>query len=998
MTPITSVHRQSPRTRISLIHVAVRGALLAAAALPFAAAQAAGSTPAQSQPLLAASAADQQQISTGATGVSGNTNGTTSNSSQETQLQAVVVKGIRESLAQSEAIKELSDQEVDAITAQDLGQFPDSDVAESLSHIPGVAIDRDETGSGSEVTIRGFGPAFNTVLINGQELPTATSSAVTGTGGREFNFDVLPTDQITKSLVYKTAEAWQPDGAIGGLIELETAHPLDFNGFKATAKVQGSETSLDTKVTPNEFVLVSDTFDDNRLGALISFASTDEDTRTRTLSVSGWALPGVTGTALPAPLTPNTLMPVSIDYAVNTYEVKRENVNASLQWKPSDNLKITLDGVYNRYEEFARAQQLGLYFDGNPILANPAPTVGPDGVVQTFTADSHEDAIEGQQGGQVSPQYLRSLNLKIEGSLFDNNLTWALDGSDSRNVADDYTDPNLFTVLGFPLQASFTNTDGTGIPSATTSPSNLIDPGAIKAHYTAVTGSYSQNDIRQLTLDGTLHGSDAWGPVSDLRFGAYGQKNSYDTYSTYNEDSICAYCGYGVSVPGSLVSAFTMPNMGGPYTGTYPSSFLTYNPQAYIAYLDSAAGFAARDAADGLAPGTSAALIGEDNFMPLNPLTNKQAIAQVTEKTYALYLQADFDGTLAEHSWGGNVGVRWVRTEEDAVGYSQVLSDITPIPNDPTGDNAIYADNGATLEVAGSHSYNHLLPSANFRFSLTHQLLLRAAVSESLARPEPALLSPVLNYGGSILAPDNLVATGGNPNLKPYTSRNYDLSLEWYYSRDGYLAASVFRKDLNNFIETVTASTLSVPIVNSQHLSQFPNNVATFQFDGPTNIGQAHVSGVELSAQHMFSYLPAPLDGLGFNANATILSTSAGLNSAGAASSNAETFGLTGLGDYQNVSLIYQKYGVGARLTYDHRNNYITGIGTGGIPLDRVFVKGYGTLDMQINYDVTKNFTVSFSGTNLTDTVIQEYVDRTDEFNSLLNYGRRFTLSGKVTF
>jgi iron complex outermembrane recepter protein len=986
MRPISSVHRQSPRTRTSLIHIAVRGALLAAAALPFASAQAAGSAPA-SQPLPAANA-DQQQISAGD---SGNVTDTSSNSKQEQQLQEVVVKGIRQSLAQSEAIKQLSDQEVDAITAQDLGQFPDSDVAESLSHIPGVAIDRDETGSGSEVTIRGFGPQFNTVLINGQQLPTQT-------GGREFNFDVLPTDQITKSLVYKTSEAWQPDGAIGGLVELETAHPLDFNGPRATAKVQGSETSLDTKVTPNAFVLLSDTFDENRLGALISFASTDEDTRTRTLSVSGWALPGVSGTALPPPLTAKTLMPVSIDYANDTYEVKRQNVNASLQWKPNDDLKITLDGMYNRYEEFARAQQLGLYFDGNPILANPAPTVFPDGVVQSFTADSHEDAIEGEQGGQVSPQYLRSLNLKVEGDSFDHHLTWALDGSDARNVADNYTDPAIFAVLGFPLQATFTNTDGTGIPSATTSPSNLIDPGAIKAHYTEVSGTYSQNDIRQVTLDGTWHGADSWGPVTDLRFGAYGQKNSYDTYSTYNADSVCAYCGYGVSVPASLVSAFTMPNMGGPYSGAYPSAFLTYDPKAYVAYLDSPAGFAARDAADGLTPGTSAALIGGDNFMPLNPLTNKQAIAQVTEKTYALYLQADFDGTLGEHAWGGNLGVRWVHTEDNAVGYSQVLSDITPIPNDPTGLNAIYADNGATLAVAGSHSDNHILPSANFRFNLTHELLLRAAVSESLARPEPSLLSPVLNYGGSILAPDNLVASGGNPNLKPYTARNYDLSLEWYYSRDGYLAASAFRKDLRNFIETVTASTLSVPIANSQHLAQFPNNVATFQFNGPTNIGRASVQGVELSAQHMFSYLPAPFDGFGFNANATIMSTSAGLNSGGATSASQETFGLTGLGDYQNLSLIYQKYGIGARITYDHRNNYIYGVGTGGIPLDRVFVKGYGTLDAQLNYDVTKNFTVSLSATNLTDTVIQQYTDRTDEFNSLLNYGRRYTLSGKVTF
>jgi iron complex outermembrane recepter protein len=986
----------NPRARMSLIHIAVRGALLAGAALPFASARAAGPIPAQTQPLLAAGGADRQQVGTAATADSGTASGTNSNSKKEAQLQEVVVKGIRESLAQSEAIKELSDQELDAITAQDLGQFPDSDVAESLSHIPGVAIDRDETGSGSEVTIRGFGPQFNTVLINGQQLPTQTGGATTG--GREFNFDVLPTDQITKSLVYKTAEAWQPDGAIGGLVELETAHPLDFNGPRATAKVQGSETSLDTKVTPNAFVLLSDTFDEDRLGALISFASTDEDTRTRTLSVSGWALPGVTGAALPPPLTANTLMPVSIDYAINTYEIKRQDVNASLQWKPSENLKVTLDGMYNRYEETARAQQLGLYFDGNPILATPAPTVFPDGVVQSFTGDSHEDAIEGEQGGQVSPQYLRSLNLKIEGQLFDHRLSWALDGSDSRNVADNYTNPAIFAVLGFPLQATFTNTNGVGIPSATTSPSNLIDPGAVKAHYTAVTGTYSQNDIRQLTLDGTWHGPDSWGPLTDLRFGAYGQRNYYDTYSTYNTDSICAYCGYGVSVPASLVSAYAMPNMGGPYTGAYPSAFLTYDPKAYIAYLDSPAGFAARDAADGLAPGTSAALIGQDNFMPLNPLTNKQAIAAVTEKTYALYLQADFDGTLAEHSWGGNLGVRWVRTEDDAVGYSQVLSDITPIPNDPTGLNAIYAQNGATLEVAGSHSYSHLLPSANFRFNLTHKLLLRAAVSESLARPEPALLSPVLSYGGSILAPDNLVASGGNPDLKPYTARNYDLSLEWYYSRDGYLAASVFRKDLRDFIETVTASTLSVPIVNSQHLAQFPNNVATFQFNGPTNIGQAHVSGVELSAQHMFSYLPAPFDGLGVNANATILSTSAGLNSAGATSSTQEAFGLTGLGDYQNLSLIYQKYGIGARITYDHRNDYIYQIGTGGIPLDRVFVKGYGTLDAQINYDVTKYFTVSLSGTNLTDTVIQQYVDRTNEFSNLLNYGRRFTLSGKVSF
>jgi len=338
-----------------------------------------------------------------------------------------------------------------------------------------------------------------------------------------------------------------------------------------------------------------------------------------------------------------------------------------------------------------------------------------------------------------------------------------------------------------------------------------------------------------------------------------------------------------------------------------------------------------------------------------------------------------------------------LRTQDTAVGYSQILSDITPIPNDPTGLNGIYAQNGATLRLSGDHSYNYALPSANFRLNLTRELMLRAAVSESLARPEPSLLSPTINYGGAILAPDNLVAKGGNPDLKPYTTRNYDLSLEWYYSRDGYLAASAFRKDLRNFIEYLD-SPLTVPIANSKNLSQFPNNTASFEFNGPTNIGQAHVNGLELSALHMFSYLPAPWDGFGVNANATIMSTNAGLNSAAASSTTQQTFGLTGLGDYQNLSLIYQKYGLGARLTYNHRNNYIYQVGTGVEPLDAVYVKGYGTLDAQLNYDVTKNFVVSLSGTNLTDSSIQEYVNRTDEFFSFLNYGRRYTLSGKVTF
>ncbi|MFZ0550634.1 MAG: TonB-dependent receptor, partial [Steroidobacteraceae bacterium] len=375
-----------------------------------------------------------------------------------------------------------------------------------------------------------------------------------------------------------------------------------------------------------------------------------------------------------------------------------------------------------------------------------------------------------------------------------------------------------------------------------------------------------------------------------------------------------------------------------------------------------------------------------------------QSLATVVEKTTAAYVQGDFNGDdLFGLSWGGNLGVRFVHTEEASVGYGQILTDITAIPNDPTGDNAIYANSGATIKQGASSSYNYALPSLNFRLNLPRDLVLRAAASKSLARPEPNQLTPVVNYGGGILAPTNLAATGGNPNLRPYTSVNYDLGLEWYYQPGGYLAIDGFDKKLTNFIEYVE-SPLSVPIVNSEHLPQFANNVATFNLTAPTNIGSANVHGVELSAQHMFNYLPSPFDGFGINANATILSTNAGINSGSGAGSSTQTFGLTGLGDYQNLTLIYQKYGFGMRLAYSHRNTYIYQIGDPYNDLAPIYIKGYGELDAQVSYQINEHVIVALSGTNLTKSVLQEYDTRPDEFLSLLNYGARYELSVRAAF
>lgn len=914
-------------------------------------------------------------------------------------LHEVIVTGLRASLMQSMQLKENANQVLDAISAQDIGQFPDSDVAESLSRLPGIAIDRDGTGAGNKVTVRGFGPAFNVVLVNGQQLPTQS-------GGREFNFDSLPSDAITKAVVYKTSEAWQPDGAIGGLVELHTAQPFDFNGPKAIAKLSANMASQNSKVEPAGFLLLSNTFDHKKFGALFSIGEQEQATTAYQMDSGGWWQMPVNVTGAPTAVWQNpgnhtgqptsVLMPDTVQIQNNYYNVKRLNLNAAVQWRVTSNITATLDGMYNKFTQRNLDQSLGLYVDGNPI--NNGVVVRPDGVVQNFTVASHADLIQSTQGDQISPQYLRSLRFRLNGKSFGGTLLWDIDASDASNSASDYTDPSLFTVAGFPIPVSYTSNNGFGVPTLATSQA-LTDISLPKAHYVAVQGNYDDNNIRQVTTDETWINPDSWKPLTDIRFGAYWQRNNFYTFSSYNAGDICAYCGYSAQLPSYLFTPTSIPsNFTGPYSGSFPTTWLAYNPAQYLAFLDSSTAFTEQDTAAGLPPGTTqAAVQGSGGYAPQTLGQALQSLATVVEKTTAAYVQGDFNGHLFGLSWGGNLGVRFVHTQDSSVGYGQVLQDITAIPNDPTGDYAIYANNGATLAVARNHSYNYVLPSLNFRLNLPYKVVLRAAASKSLARPEPSMLSPVVNYGGGILAPTALAASGGNPDLKPYTSMNYDFGAEWYYGRGGYVAVDGFVKKLSNFIEYVQSS-LAVPITNSQHLPQFPNNVATFAFTGPTNVGSANVRGVEISAQHMFTYLPAPFDGLGVNANATILSTNAGINSAGTAAAGTQAFGLTGLGDYQNVTLIYQKYGIGFRLAYSHRNAYIYQIGDGYNLLAPVYIKGYGELDGQISYRINRHVIVALSGTNLSNSVLQEYDTRTDEFLSLLNYGSRYELSVRAAF
>jgi len=905
----------------------------------------------------------------------------TGSDGQAPDVQEVVVTGIRASLERAMDIKRDADVVVDSISAEDIGKFPDANVAESLQRITGVAIDRNQVGEGQTVTIRGFGPTFNTVLVDGRQLPTQT-------GHRSFDFDTLPADLINGADVFKTSAASQNDGGIGGLMNLHTARPLDLKKLTAIASIKGEKDDLSgSHAEPQGFLLLSDTFADGTFGALGSLSLQERSAPTNRAFTGNWfqtdfpQLPG----------DPTGFMPQQIDVIALDAFYRRIGGHGVLQWKPNDQLTMTLDGLYDKYEIHSESSEIGWYF-GPTTLASG--TFDKNGVLTSFTTNDqlHTDYIrEHQNTSLLSPTLLKQLGYNAKWNSSDNQFVANLDLNVAKNTVSGGTEPRYFTVAGFPTSVTYTGNGGVGIPSLTSLgiPSQGIpaatytDPSLLQTHFIQQQALDNSDQINEAHLD--LQWNAHMSVLQDVRSGLYYQNRilKADTLTTHGSAQ-CAYCGYNTPAPTGLFSKFNGPSGFGGYGSSLPGQWLSYDPGAYMDYLLTPAAMAAEDAAKGLTPGsTNAALTtgGANGFAP----TDGSSSYAVTEKIESFYVQFDLGGTVAGLPWSANIGGRYVHTKETSHGYTQELEDLLPIQGDPSEFNPVYANGGELLYVSASHTYNNFLPSANFKLNITDQLIARAAVSRSLTRPDMYDLRPVINY--NVLRPGEMQASGGNPDLRPYLSDNYDLSLEWYFSRSSYASIGGFRKNIKDFVSNAY-STLPQHIINSQGIALYPDGVVNFQFNAPTNSQSAYAEGLELALQHTFTWLPSPFDGLGFNANATFMHSDAQLNAANTASN----FALTGLGNSQNFILFYEKGPVGVRFAYNYRDTFLSGTA----PI--TYTKGYGQLDAQASYKVTDNVLVTLAAANLTNAVQQTYDRYVNEFDSLNEFGRRYSVGVRVSF
>jgi TonB-dependent receptor len=323
------------------------------------------------------------------------------------------------------------------------------------------------------------------------------------------------------------------------------------------------------------------------------------------------------------------------------------------------------------------------------------------------------------------------------------------------------------------------------------------------------------------------------------------------------------------------------------------------------------------------------------------------------------------------------------------VGNQQKLLQIFSDSPNPTQYGTVFDTNGTGFQSESNH-YLKLLPNLNLTLKWTDQLLTRFGVSETMSRPELKDLSPRLSYAD--LRPGALNATGGNIGLKPYTSTNADISIEYYFGSLNYLTVAGFRKEVQDFIVT-DSQTEVIPVAintqNSDSLLDKTNGTATFNVQRPRNADVATVDGVELGAQYVFDF------GLGVTANATILHSNAQISSN---SSIKTLFAIPGLGNSKNVQVFYEHGPVEIRASWSRRDEFLETLVNPKAGVEPVFTEKFDQLDGRIAYHFTDRYSVFAEGTNILNEKIRKRGRYSNQFILSDETGPRYALGVRASF
>ena len=934
-------------------------------------------------------------------------------------VEVIEVSGIRSSVAKSMDVKRSSAGVVDAISAEDIGDFPDTNLAESLQRITGVSIDR-SGGEGQLITVRGFGPQFNTVLVNGRQMASENDS-------RAFSFDTIASELVSSLDVHKTSTATMQSGGVGSTININTARPFALNGFKMAGSVKGVYDENSEETTPQFSGLISNTFNDDTFGVLLAVSHQERETRLNQAQMDGW----LENVGVPNPVTQsgdawtgNVFSPRNYDHKVTFEERTRTNANLVFQYAPNDKLVVTADALYSDFDVESEATSYGHWFtapniqgvgdDGSLFDENGnrrSPTVDANGtIVDLYQEVGLATDMHAKTFDRLTDTYAIGLNFDYQYS--DNlNLSFDLSHSEAEREANNGGGDQL-SLIGYanrvrfqvddnilPVASMFaspndniysgqqeldgaivTGPDGFPIYNPALTPdgvSNHLDEANSRAHVMLRRGWAVEDEVSQLRFDGE-YVTDGSG-LTEIRFGAQysSETKSLTRWDNEGVGIHCTYCGYPdlPEIPAGSQYVFDagsdfLSDVSG--SGRMPTSWLAHDGEANFAFLESYYQSVNGDS------------ISFDAVRRNNSF-------EVEEDIISTYMEFDFEGEVADMFLSATAGVRYEMTDVTVNGTQAPITGLTIL--DQT---EMLAGFGDAQSIATESDYDVLLPNFSVRLEITDDLIARFAASSTITRPTLNSMSPVTVITTTRQGGD-LTSTSGNPALEPFKSDNLDLSLEYYYDEASYASIGYFRKLVSNFIvnsqedktfELADGSLLTDPSTGTNASApDAGDDVAVFTNTLPNNGEDATVDGFELALQHTFD------NGFGVLANGTIVDSDAELDPFDI----NQVFALTGLSDSYNLVAFYETDDYQIRLAYNWRDEFVQSLtqGQGDGP---TIVESYQQLDISGSYSVTDNVEIFFEGINLTE----EFVHKRGRFSNHLllveDSGRRWAFGVRGNF
>jgi iron complex outermembrane recepter protein len=901
-------------------------------------------------------------------------------------IEEVVVTGFRASLDKALDAKQAQVGAIDMIVAEDIADFPDLNLAESLQRVPGVVITRD-AGEGRQISVRGLGPQFTRVRINGIEAMSANggTDAQGGTNrNRNFDFNTFASELFNNLTVRKTSAAENEEGSLGATVELQTGRPFDFDGLTVAAGVQLGYNDLNEDTDPRATFLISNTFADGKFGALMSVAYSDRKLADDGSSTVRWQNGLGTGASFGANEIGSTAPPLATLNAAfrpriprfDKYEhdQQRLGVTASLQFAPSDSTSFNFDALYSQFD----AEREEIFLESVVFSTATPATIGDVNTIAAEIDDTNTlvyglfNDVDIRSEARHDELQTRFYQFTLEG---EHRFSEAFSIDGRVGFAEANHDNPVQTTLLFDAP----NVDGYSFDYRANSRVPLITYGTA-----AVESDSPQN------VNGGI-----WA-LSQIRLRPQSTINSFQTAE--------------LDFVWKQSDAFTLKI--GPQWKNYifkttevrRTNGTTGNVEAILPAIASSAPIAGyseiTEFGDGLdmpagsvtrwlSPDVDAAVDVLDlNNRTIYPLGITPALgnnAEVEEDDIGGYIQGDFRFEVGNQTLRGNLGVRYVETTQNSKGYAN------------QGTTA-----GAPVLQEAEREYSDTLPSLNLVYDISDELLLRFGAAKVMTRPNLGNITPSAAVTGSSTV---RTVTVGNPLLEPFRAEAYDLGVEWYFAPESLLSLALFYKDIGTFVQNqrTTAPFTGNPfgIPDSVAIAACGNQAgcnpaADWQFTFPVNTPGGDLQGFEISYQQPFTFLPGVWSNFGTLLNYTGVESEIEYLVIGAPS---VTNDLTGLSeDAYNATLYFDNKVFSARVSGAFRSDYLTTVPG----RDNNDVEGTAetlNIDFSASYHVNDNFTVSLEGLNLTDEVQDQWVSSTgDRLSYYHHQGRQFYVGARFKY